>query len=1111
MKVVMLFLYFQKFTSKSQVISRYFFVNSLLYATSRSFIYQRPEKWLSGNSNVGKVLTFAALTEAESMPVVNAEVISTRPGRLEELPSITREMNTLLQDVSVLKGVGPKTAKMLRQLDLCTVLDVLYHFPYKLIDRTSLLERTAEAEKGEVVSLIVKPIKSVRTPQISKISCFGPDGALVELIYYTATRTGRTQISSYMWNTVDEKAKRFVGSDFFVSGKAQFCADSGALQIVHPDIVELASSKDQYMRVEPVYRLTKGLAQSKIQSVVKEALRLLSSVPDFCTSFCGATTEISGWPSFKMAFFSLHNPQHPSDLKSNSPSWQRLVYGEMLATQLTFALKKKVAILEPTKSLPLTGILCNQCLENLPFLLTNNQTVAIAEISKDLASPYRMVRLLQGDVGCGKTVVALFASLQVVESGAQVAFLAPTEILAKQHYETLVQFTKNIQPEVRIGLLGSWLRLREQESIIQSMAEGTVDIIVGTHSLLQGIEFKNLQFTIIDEEQRFGVAQRDVLSRDTNVLLMSATPIPRTLTLTEYGDMEVTKLTEKPGNQRNVQTSSIPIERLDEVIEKLKHATKKGAKAFWIVPLVDVSTSKVQLACAEERFASLKEKIEDVGLLHGKLDTSEKEEVLTRFRQGQISLLVATPIVEVGVDIPDANVCIVENAENFGLSQLHQLRGRIGRNTKHTNSSGSHSFFVMLYRKLSDIAARRLEVICNTVDGFLIAEQDWQMRGPGQVFGRKQWGDSGFYAVDLIHHEDLLLKARDDAQLVAKDVPLFGSEEGNDLRLLLEIYNQSLGCKYLDSAQSTLVSARDSSQDVTKRCSSPQLEDLEKEPVHKQEEKGKRIFAFDRFGWHSKAGVQTFEPKLDLIESIDEVWAPLNVVREMDGIIFEKPAQVSAAGPLLPETISSPVFGEPVNLLSEDVLLVIIDVETTGLNPSSDRITQLAAKIIGFTGHEMLFNIYVDPEIHIPKEVQKLNGITPEFLAEKGAVPFQAAWKLFLAWIKDIRKNRSVVLVAHNAKFDHGMIQGNLKQAEIDSFSLGKAGIVSFVDTLGLLKTKSLWKNPQNSKLPLYPKSFRQTELYSHIFGKKMFDAHNAVGDVLALEEILCSSHIQQF
>jgi ATP-dependent DNA helicase RecG len=480
-----------------------------------------------------------------------------------------------------------------------------------------------------------------------------------------------------------------------------------------------------------------------------------------------------------------------ADLQPNSPAHRRLAYDEILSNQLALGLIRQRVKQQKGRSFVGTGKLYEKILGNLPFTLTVAQETALNEIKSDQVAPYKMLRLLQGDVGSGKTVVALLSMLNVIESGAQTALMAPTEILAKQHFETISELCR--ASGIRIGLLTGKLKVKEKKEIYEDLENGKIDILIGTHALFtEGVTFKDLGYVVIDEQHRFGVNQRLSLSAKGNlcdVLVMTATPIPRSLLLTAYGDMDYSKIGELPKGRQQAKTVVMNSNKLPDVILALQRKISEGTRAYWVCPLVEES-EKSDLAAVTERYKTLQQYFGDkVGLVHGKMKESEKDAAMEEFKQGKKSLLIATTVIEVGVNVPEATIIIIEHAERFGLSQLHQLRGRIKRGYE----AGT---CILLYSyPLSATARERLNVMKQTEDGFYIAEKDLELRGGGEILGTRQSGFTEFKLADMSYHQDLLIKVRDEVKEILHDDPQLETSRGQALRILLYLFDQNEAVK----------------------------------------------------------------------------------------------------------------------------------------------------------------------------------------------------------------------------------------------------------------------------------------------------------------------------
>jgi ATP-dependent DNA helicase RecG len=684
----------------------------------------------------------------------------------------------LFAPITSLPGIGPRYAELFERLCGPAVVDLLWHLPTGIIDRR-FTPKVAQAPSGVIATITVRIDAHLkpRTPrQPYRVRCHDETGFL-HLVYFHVK-------GDYLERVLP------VGAVRVVSGRVEHF--NNEVQITHPDHIVDPAESDRLKPVEPVYGLTSGLPLRVVQKAVAGALARRPLLPEWLDA---ALLRQRGWPAWGAALDAAHAPTSEKDLLPETPARQRLAYDELLANQLAIALVRAHTRRLPGRALKAPGILREKVLRALPFSLTSSQRQALAEIAADMASPMRMQRLLQGDVGSGKTVVALIAMLDVVEIGAQAALMAPTEILARQHFATLTGLAA--ASGVEIALLTGREKGRARETLLARLKSGDIGILVGTHALFQeDVLFKDLALAVIDEQQRFGVEQRIALSgkgQGIDILVMTATPIPRTLMLTAYGDLDASRLIEKPAGRRPVVTRTLPLARLDEVIEAVRRALDRGAKIYWICPLVEESEA-VDLAAANERHQELKALFgERVGLVHGRMKGAERDRVMEAFASGAVDLLVATTVVEVGVDVPDATVMVIEHAERFGLSQLHQLRGRIGRGDK-------PSACLLLYATpLNETAKARLSILRETEDGFRIAEEDMRLRGAGEVLGTRQSGLPVLRLADLAAHADLIAMARDDARLVLERDAELESVRGRALRALLYLFQRDLAVRYVRS------------------------------------------------------------------------------------------------------------------------------------------------------------------------------------------------------------------------------------------------------------------------------------------------------------------------
>jgi ATP-dependent DNA helicase RecG len=555
------------------------------------------------------------------------------------------------------------------------------------------------------------------------------------------------------------------------------------VQMTHPDHVVPLDQREQILRVEPVYGLTAGLTQRPVQKAIAAAVERSPELPEWQDA---AFHKRNKWDSWHAALARAHAPDEETDLSPTHPARARLAFDELLASQLAIALVRhhnRTVAGHVTKG---DGKLRAKVLKSLPFELTPSQKTAVGEIEADMAKAERMIRLLQGDVGSGKTLVALLAMLICVEAGAQAALMAPTEILARQHHATIAPLAE--AAGVRLALLTGRDGQKQKKETLNGLANGSIHLVVGTHALVQEeVEFADLALAVVDEQHRFGVHQRMALSSKghaVDLLVMTATPIPRTLMLAAYGDLDVSKLTEKPAGRQPIDTRTIPLERIGEVADGVGRQIASGGRVYWVCPLIEESED-IDLANAEERFRLLSARFPGkVGLLHGRLKGAERETTMAAFAEGRLSILVATTVIEVGVDVPAATVMVIEHAERFGLAQLHQLRGRVGR-------GAAKSTCLLLYAQpLGETAKARLAIMRETEDGFRIAEEDLRLRGAGELLGTRQSGLPDMRLADLAAHGELLQAARDDARLVIERDPDLQSERGAALRALLYLFRR---------------------------------------------------------------------------------------------------------------------------------------------------------------------------------------------------------------------------------------------------------------------------------------------------------------------------------
>jgi ATP-dependent DNA helicase RecG len=671
-------------------------------------------------------------------------------------------LNALFTEVEALKGVGPQVAKLLKKLGLTRVVDLLYHVPTGAIERVRAPAASA-ALLGRNIILDVKPFelrenRSGRGP--TRIFASDDDGNTISLIYFNNPGWAKRSLP--------------LGQTRTVSGRLEAYGDEW--QIIHPEVSEPGQGAEPALR-EPVYPLTEGLTNRRLGELAREALERAPDLPEWIEP--GLATR-EGWTGWRISLAKAH--REPGEEVAR----RRLAYDEVFANQLALLLLRQSQ--RRHRTLPLAGTSELTGKLKLPYQLTGAQRRVAEEIRGDMAQQAPMLRLLQGDVGSGKTLVALLAMLTAVESGAQAALLAPTEILARQHHATLLKQLDSIG--VRVAILTGREKGRARDSVLMGLADGLIDILVGTHAIFQEkVAYKRLGLAVIDEQHRFGVSQRLLLSakaeRPPHLLVMTATPIPRTLTLTQYGEMDVSRIDEMPPGRTPVETRVISEERLPEVIDGLGRHIDGGGQAYWVCPLVEES-EKSDAAAAEERARVIKLRFgEDrVGLVHGRMKGPDKDMVMARFAGGELAVLVATTVIEVGVDVPNSTLIVVEGAERFGLAQLHQLRGRVGRGT------GKSVCLLIRGLNLTEVGRARLGLMRETNDGFRIAEEDLRLRGPGEILGTRQSGEETFRVATAQDVQALAPIAQSDAQLLLDRDGGLAGPRGQAARVCLYLFER---------------------------------------------------------------------------------------------------------------------------------------------------------------------------------------------------------------------------------------------------------------------------------------------------------------------------------
>lgn len=681
----------------------------------------------------------------------------------------------LFSPMDTLSGVGQRYFRLLSNLCGNKIVDMLWHLPSGYIDRRCSIS-LKQARNGQLWTGNVSVIEHI-VPKSRKQP------------YRVVVEDETEQMTLVFFKTYGDQLSKIlpVGAKKIISGKIEIFNQS--LQMPHPDYIVDQNKAEQLPLIETVYPLTAGITNKMVYKLMAQALTYVPDLPEWLDP---ELIKQKNWPDFKTALWNVHHPQSADDLLPQSPSRQRLAYDELLANQLSLAIVRSRLKKIPGRCLHGSGILRDKLKPFLPFSLTEAQNRVIEEILKDMESPYKMSRLLQGDVGSGKTIVALITMLNAVECAAQAAIMAPTEILAQQHYDTLLPICESIG--VQIALLTGSVKGKKRQALLEQLKDGTINILIGTHALFtEDVEFQNLAYTIIDEQHRFGVNQRLSLSdkgKNCDVLVMTATPIPRTLVLTQFGDMEYSKIDQLPAGRQPVSTTVMPLTKIYDIVAALQRKIAAGSQAYWVCPLVEES-EKIDLSAATERYESLKKIFGEhaVGLIHGKMKESEKNAVMERFKSGAIKLLVSTTVIEVGVNVPAATVMIIEHAERFGLAQLHQLRGRIKRGNEASNC-------ILLYGfPLSEIARSRLNTMKQTEDGFIIAEEDLKLRGGGEILGLRQSGFNHFRLADISEHQGLLMTAHKDASLLLTQDPTLASQRGQALRNLLYLFEQDTAIK----------------------------------------------------------------------------------------------------------------------------------------------------------------------------------------------------------------------------------------------------------------------------------------------------------------------------
>ncbi|WP_298838573.1 ATP-dependent DNA helicase RecG [uncultured Roseobacter sp.] len=676
----------------------------------------------------------------------------------------------LFAGTETLAGIGPRTAQNLQSLGIATARDLLLTLPYSGIDRRP---------RGTLLGCDFPCVATVEVRVGGHQPARSRGGA-----YRIRVSDAETDFQIVFFHSRADYLQKVLpeGSQKLVSGKVEVF--DGVPQMVHPDHIADPGVAGDIPVYEPVYPLTSGVTQKQMYRATRAALERVPTVAEWIDPSQMAT---SGWPAFAAALSQAHAPLSDDALQISAPARERLAYDELFAHQITLALARARDRQRRGRRTKGDGQLQQRVLSSLPYEPTSAQSRAVREINTDLAAPTRMNRLLQGDVGAGKTIVAFLALLRAVEAGGQGVLMAPTEILARQHLESLADMAATAG--VSVEILTGRDKGAERKRKLSALAGGHTDILLGTHAVFQSdVVFADLRVAVIDEQHRFGVRQRLELGRKgeaVDVLVMTATPIPRSLALARYGDMDVSVLDEKPPGRKPVKTALISDTRLDEVTERLRNAIAEGRQCYWVCPLVEESEA-VDLTAAEARFRMLRAALgeDNVGLVHGQMPAQEKDAAMARFQSGQTRVLVATTVIEVGVNVPSASIMVIERAEIFGLAQLHQLRGRVGR------GAAESTCLLMYHPPLSDSGQRRLEVLRETEDGFVIADTDLKMRGAGDVIGTAQSGMPRFRIADPERQAGLMAIAQSDARRLLHDDPGLETGRGAAARVLLWLMSQ---------------------------------------------------------------------------------------------------------------------------------------------------------------------------------------------------------------------------------------------------------------------------------------------------------------------------------
>ena len=685
-------------------------------------------------------------------------------------------LNYLFKNISSLSGIGPKLEILFDRLVGNKIVNLLWHLPYNIIKR-EMHENIYDANINSIITIKIKILEHQASrfkKQPYVVNCICGETPL-KIIFFFAKHP-------YIKSILPINEERFI------SGKLEYYRNS--YQMTHPTHVIKTDNINELKLIEPIYGLTAGITQKMFLKHISEVLK---NLPDLNEWIDKDTLKKFSFNKWKESMLFVHNPEKEKDLIFSNINRRRLAYDELLANQLSIALIRNFNQKQKGLKFIKESNLIKNLIKNLPFSLTKSQINAWEIIKNDLSSSHQMVRLLQGDVGCGKTIVALLGMILSVESNHQSVLMAPTSILANQHFENISNLLKSL--DIKIISLTVKDKGRSRLDKLELIQTGKAQIIIGTHALIQeDVKYKSIGLVVIDEQHRFGVLQRLAFTdkaKKPSLLVMSATPIPRTLALAVYGDMEETKIIEKPLGRIPIETIALSINKEEDLIERLTNKLQSNEKAYWVCPLIEES-EELDLEAATERYKKLEKKFhKKVLLIHGQLKEKEKEDIMKKFKNEDYSILVATTVIEVGIDIENATTLIIEHAERFGLAQLHQLRGRIGRNN-------IKSTCILLYKdNLGENAKKRIKTMKETNDGFKIAEQDLKIRGPGEILGKKQSGLPSFLIADLSVDADLLDEVRRNVDLISITDPKLKSDEGKKLRDLLYLFDKDSAIKTL--------------------------------------------------------------------------------------------------------------------------------------------------------------------------------------------------------------------------------------------------------------------------------------------------------------------------